>query len=107
MIPHYSVRFLSDEERAAVRLAVADATDDQLCGALFSGSTKHLPAICLLALASHCRRIVQQNLSLLDNPWAHADPQMATSAKSNIIAYRRRVDEFTAAALAADAASAP
>ena len=107
MIPPHTVLFLSDEERAAVLLALADANDAQLCGALFSASTGHLPAICLLALASHCQRIVQQNLSLLDNPWAHADPQMATSAKSNIIAYRRRADEFTAAALAADAASAP
>jgi len=103
MIPHYSVRFLSDEERAAVLLALADANDDQLCGALFSGSTKHLPAICLLALASHCQRIVQQNRSLLDAPWAQDDPQLVASAGSNIIAYRRRVDEFTVAA----AASAP
>ena len=107
MIPPHTVRFLSDEERAAVLLALASANDDQLCGALFSGSTKHLPALCQKALAYHCQRIVQQNRSLLALLPETKDRKTEDTAKSNIIAYGQRADEFTAAALAADAASAP
>jgi hypothetical protein len=91
---------LTDEERAAVLLALASASDDQLCGALFSGSTAHLPAGCQLSLAHHCRRIVEQNQALLDAQDG-PDPRTAIAAASNVKAYGLRVREFTAAALGA------
>jgi len=99
-----AARFLTDTTRAAVLLALADASDGQLCGALFSGPTSSLPPVCLRALASYCEHIVAQNRGLLDNPWAKDDPQLAASAESNILTYQRRVDEFTVAAAAAAAA---
>jgi len=100
MIPPHTVRFLSDEERTAVLLALAGASDDQLCGALFSGPTVHLSPVCLLSLAHHCRRIVEQNQALLDAQGGSGSAT-ATAAASNMKAYRLRVREFTAAAFGA------